>query len=362
MRVRLSALFLLLPALVSLPSTVHAADWQQPTPEELKMTADPADPNAPAVYLNREENTDNHLHMQYTYVRMKILRDEGKQYGDVEIRGITHDYQITDVRGRTIQPDGTAVPFTGKPYDKLLVKAGNEQYRAVVFSLPDVRAGSILEYSYKLRYPDEIVLTPTWDVQMRLSTRKAHFHFLPTDKLVISNTDKGNVTSSLAYSNYLPNGAKIKYEQAAYDLELTNVPGIPHEEYAPPMDSVAYRVRFYYTSKSNAQEYWNQYGKGWSKQVNQFAATSPEIAKTATEWSAGATTEPEKLQKIYDNVMKIENTRYTRQHSTDENKSEGVKRVKTAADVLALKRGDPEQIALLFVALARAAGFKAYAM
>ncbi len=362
MRARLSALLLLVPALVPFSSPLRAATWQQPTPDELKMTADPASPNAPAIYLDREESTDNHLHMQYTYVRVKILRDEAKNMGDVEIRGLTGDYQITDVQGRTIHADGKVIPFTGKPYQKMLVKAGNEQYRAVVFSLPDVQTGSILEYSYKLRYPDNRVLTPTWDVQDRLYTRKAHFHFLPTDELVISDTDKGGATSSLAYSNYLPPGAKIAFEHAAYDLGVTNVPGIPHEEFEPPMDSLAYRVRFYYTTKTSAAQYWNQYGKGWSKQVDRFAAGSPEVTKTAAEWSAGAASEPEKLEKIYDALTKLENTRYTRERSSDENRAEGVKRVKTADDVLALKRGDPEQIALLFLALARAAGFKAYAM
>ena len=43
------------------------------------------------------------------------------------------------------------IPFTGKPYEKLLAKTATFKYRAKVFSLPDVEVGSILEYRYKLR-------------------------------------------------------------------------------------------------------------------------------------------------------------------------------------------------------------------
>lgn len=353
-------LVLFLPLLSSM--SARAADWQQPTPEELKMTAEPSAPNAEAIYLYREESTDNHLHMQSTYVRLKILRDEGKRYGDVEISGYSQDYQITDVQGRTIHPDGTVVPFTGKPYEKLLFKTKTNQYKAKVFSLPDVETGSILEYRYKLRYDDDLVVTPEWQVQTPLFTRKAHFHLVPTDRLVISHTDNGSVTSSLVYSKILPPGSDVAFKRDAYDLDVANVRGLPKEEYEPPMDAIAYRVRFYYTNKRTSQEYWDQYGKSWSKRVDKFAEPSGAIPSAAQELTSGAKTQDEKLQKLYDAVMKLENTRFTREHSTDENRAEGVKKVKSAADVLALKRGSGEDIALLFLALARAAGFKAYAM
>jgi hypothetical protein len=359
-RLCLTLSLVLLPLLSAL--SAHAADWQHPTPEELKMTADPAAPNAEAIYLDREESTDNRLHMQFTYVRLKILRDEGKKYGDVEISGYSRDYKITDIQGRTIHADGTIVPFTGKPYEKLLFKTKTSQYKAKVFSLPDVETGSILEYRYKLRYDDNLVVTPEWEVQTALFTRKAYFEFVPTDQLVISHTDNGGATSSLVYSKVLPPGADVKEVRSVYKLEVANVRGLPREEFEPPMDAIAYRVRFYYTSKRTALEYWDQYGKSWSRQVDKFAEPAPAIASTAQELISGTKTEDEKLQKLYNAVMKIENTRFTREHSSDENRAEGVKKVKSATDVLALKRGSGDEIAMLFLALARAAGFKAYAM
>lgn len=344
------------------PRTAFAADWQQPTPEELKMTSEPAAPNADAIYLYREDVTDNKLHMEAVYVRLKILRDEGKKYADVELAGAGRDFQITDIQGRTIHSDGTAIPFTGKPYEKLLFKTKTRQYKAMVFSLPDVESGSILEYRYKLRYDDHSYVTPEWDVQRSLFTRKAHFNYVPTDREVISPTDNGNVTSQLAYSQILPNGDKVVETRRVYDLDVKNVPGIPQEQFEPPMQAFAYRVRFYYTGLRSAQEFWNSYGKKWAKNIDKFAAPSPAITQAAQELTSGGGTADQKLNKLYDAVMKLENTRFTREHSKDENRVEGVKQVKSATDVLALKRGSPDDLAMLFLALARAAGFHADAM
>ena len=96
-----------------------------------------------------------------------------------------------------------------------------------------------------------------------------------------------------------------------FDLDVANVRGLPREEFEPPMDAISYRVRFYYTSKRSVQEYWDEYGKSWSKRVDKFAEPSPAITSAAQEFTSGAKTEDEKLQKLYNAVMKLENTRFT---------------------------------------------------
>jgi transglutaminase-like putative cysteine protease len=358
----LSFLPISLLSLSILPATAFAADWQQPTPEELKMTAEPSAPNADAIYLYREDSTDNKIHMEAVYVRMKVLRDEGKKYADVELAGAGRDFQITAIQGRTIHSDGTVILFTGKPYEKLIVKTKTLQYKAKVFSLPDVETGSILEYRYKLRYDDRFYVSPEWDVQQPIFVRKTHFHYVPTDREVISHIDKGSGTTSIAYSQLLPQGSKVVESRGVFDLDIENIPGLPKEEYEPPMDAFAYRVRFYYTHVRNSEEFWKNYGKDWSHDIDKFAAPSSTIADAAKELTSGATTQDEKLGKLYDAVMKLDNTRYSREHSNDENRAEGVKRIKSAADVLSLKRGSPDELAMLFLALARAAGFHAEAM
>ena len=236
------------------------------------------------------------------------------------------------------------------------------QYRAKVFSLPDVETGSILEYRYKLRYDDNSVISPD------LEHSAAHLH--PQSALSLrahragslSHIDKGSATTQLAYSQILPKDDKVVETRGVYDLDVENIPGLPQEEYEPPMGAFAYRVRFYYTSVRSPQEYWNSYGKTWSHDVDKFASPSLRHHRRGKELTSGATTQDEKLNKLYDAVMKLENTRYTREHSTRREPRRRHKAHQVRTDVLALKRGSPDELAMLFLALARAAGFHAEAM
>jgi len=64
-----AAMFAALAALSS--PLLHADQWTVPTKEELSMTSQPEVPGAAAVYLNREEITEDSLHMWRVYTRLK---------------------------------------------------------------------------------------------------------------------------------------------------------------------------------------------------------------------------------------------------------------------------------------------------
>jgi hypothetical protein len=135
--VRCLLLLCLSPA--SLPAFADA--WIQPTPDELKMTAEPAAPGATAIYLYRDERADDKLHNHSLYVRLKILTEKGKDYADVEIPYEGQTFSIWAIEGRTIHSDGTVVPFTGKAYDKLIEKTNTLKYRAKVFHFAGCASG-----------------------------------------------------------------------------------------------------------------------------------------------------------------------------------------------------------------------------
>ena len=59
MRINLGTRILLVVAVVSLSLAAKAQKFQEPTKAELQMTSDPKAPGAPAVFLYREERTDN---------------------------------------------------------------------------------------------------------------------------------------------------------------------------------------------------------------------------------------------------------------------------------------------------------------
>lgn len=361
MRIRFSAFFIALICLC--PFSAFAFEqWQQPTADELKMTSDSAAPDAPAVYLYREEVSDDRMHMHSLYVRIKILTEKGKSYADVEIPYESHNFAITDVQGRTIHSDGSIVPFTGKPYDKLLVKSKTKRYSAKVFSMPAVEVGSILEYKYKLRYDDNVFLSPEWDVQQALYVHKAHFRFMPASTSLTLVNERGSAANYLLHWDNLPKGSSIKNVGDHYELDVHDIPAEPDEDFMPPLRTFNYRVFFYYSPFTNGVEFWKAEGKYWSKKMDHFANPSAALASAAAQITAGADTQEKKLSKLYDAVMALDNTDFTRKQSEQERKANGVKEAKNAEDIWKQKRGSSDEIALLFLAMVRASGMKAFAM
>jgi len=78
--------------LVTTPLVRAAEQWTAPTDEELKMTEQPEVPGAAAVYLYKEEISDDSLHMWSNYIRLKVLTEKGKDYANVELKQAYSQY------------------------------------------------------------------------------------------------------------------------------------------------------------------------------------------------------------------------------------------------------------------------------
>jgi len=358
----------------------HADTFVKPTPEELSMTSLPGYPGVAAVVLYREEITHDDLNVVDHYDRIKILTEDGKKYANVELPFVTtnedneyggNDKTLGEIQGRTIHADGTIIPFTGKPYLKVMEKGKGIKYQAKIFTLPDAEVGSIIEYRYATRIADNRFESPHWIIQGELYVKAAHYEWLPTKRQLVDYKERS--INSISWFPLLPPGVTVVHTvfpasssmevaQQEYDLTIKDVPPMVKEEYMPPIASYSYRVLFSFTPFHNPAEYWKEEGKEWSRKSDSFANPNGELKAATQTVIAGATTDEEKLKKIYAAVMDVENTRFTREHEQREEKAEGGGKVKTAADVLSHKRGSPTQLTQLFVGMARAAGMKAYLM
>jgi len=351
-------------------SALAATTWTQPTPEELRMTSDPLAPNAPAVYLNYEEDVNVPAHNYRIYERVKILTERGKdEFGSIEIPYVARVWHIRGVEGRTIHSDGTVIPFTGQPYDKELERQGGVKQMAKVFSMPDVQVGSILEFRFEFQGDDGIVFWPHWTLQKPVFAHEEHFHFVPaaldvnSSMMMMVPDPSGHFTPAtrLVYDAQLPPGAKVEDLPSGFDLRVQDVSAIPDEADSPPLESYSYHLYFYYTGNYSARDFWAGAGKAWQREVDRFADPSDAIRADVAQIVNPGDTADQKLRKIYVAVMTVDNTDFSRRHTEQENQAEGVKE-KTAADIWDQKRGTPNEITRLFIAMARAAGVKASAM
>ena len=354
------------------PALVRA-QFQPPNPDELKMTSDPKAPGADAVYLEINEVANDPIHYQSTYARIKVLTEKGKELATVELPYLRGSFKIADIKGRTIHPDGTVIPLAVKPEDLMVAKAGETQIGKKVFSLPSVEVGSIPEYSYDIRYDDDQFSSPTWEIQRPYFVHKAHYQFTPfkafmprgsadTTTSMYLTDERGRVVNSLIWWNHLPPGVTMQTSvNGSYSVDVTDIPPIPAEEWMPPVESFLYRVFFYYKSASNPTDFWVSEAKLWSKDVDKFAEPSKEIQVAVNGLITSTDSDPTKARKLYDAVQALDNTDYSREKSASELKELKIKTAKHAQDTWAQKSGSSEDIAMLYLAMLRAAGLTAYA-
>ena len=361
-----SALFL-----SAVPVLLHA-QFQEPTKEELQMTADPKAPGAAAVYLNITEITDDPLHYRSFYARIKVLQEKGKDLATVELPYQRGDFKITDIKARTIHSDGTVIPLTGKPEDLLIARSGDKNFGRKVFTLPSVEVGSILEYSYQLRYDDNHYSSPFWEMQRDYFVHQEHYSFTPFKAFLkgLQNQtshylldEHGNTVNSLIWWTQLPDGAKLVADATGrYSIDLTDVPPIPDEDYMPPINSFLYHVLFYYKSAFNGGDFWVSEAKRWSKEVDHFAEPTKPIKEAVAGLISPSDSDIDKAKKLYKAVQALDNTDFSRQKGKSELKQLGLRAAKRAEDTWAQKSGSSQDIALLYLAMLRAAGLTAYDM
>ena len=138
------------------------ADWPPISAEELKMTELPQHKGAPAVVLLREEVADDTNNYHSVYMRIKVLTEAGRRYADVEVPYSRRGFRIDSISGRTIHADGSAVPFDGKTFDKVVVKGkrghGLADASAVNFEVNVVAALGVPFLA--IVHPDNVLFNP----------------------------------------------------------------------------------------------------------------------------------------------------------------------------------------------------------
>ncbi len=394
--VRVVRLFFLALPLLFLDAA-WAADWTTPTPEELSMTSQPGAPGANAVYLYRQEitrdisqaandaNPESHqegfcstvepepkintpqpqmlqkLNYQTLYVRLKILTAEGERYGNVVIDEAEPYFSTVKVEGRTIRPDGSIVPLEGSVDRRLISKTRDMLRYRTSFQMSAARAGNILEYRVTVKYPESgsssfFESPPQWYVQQDLFVRKADYFYGPHTWVRRASE------SNFGYNSTLPVGTDVVYNQSerSYTLHMENIPPVTPTELAPPWRSRGYRVIFHHTCFATVAEFWATHGKWWAGDVDRFASAS-SLKSVAAGLVASGDTEQQKADKLYAAVVPLRNLSFGVSTTADVDEKAEM-RIGNAHEVWERKQGSSQDLAMLFVGLARVAGLKAYVM
>ena len=353
-------LSLVLAAALDPRATVNAANSFQPiSPEELKMTSEPLAPGAAAIILYRQVDRDDNGYTTHEddYFRIKILTEEGRKYADVEIPFFKETQDIVHVRARTIRPDGSAVEFDGKVFEKPIVKGRNVRYMAKTFTLPDVQVGGIIEYFFTLDLKEHLIFDSNWILSNELFTKQARFSLKPYHGTYS--------VFNLRWSWHdLPVGSEPKEgPDRIVRMEAKNIPAFQTEDFMPPENELKSRVDFIYTEElpeKDAQSFWKKVGKQRNGQLESFIGKRKAMEEAVAQIVSPNDPPEVKLRKIYDRVQAIRNTSFEVQKTEQEEKREKEKVAANVEDVWKRGYGNGVQLTWLFLALVRAAGLEAY--
>jgi len=328
-------------------------DWLPITPEELALKDNPASPGSSAMILYREMHTDDVKSFETHYYRIKIFTEEGKKYGDIQVHYWKGRGQVKDLKARVVQPNGTAVEFTGVVYDKVVAKYRDVRYMAKTFTLPDVQVGGIIEYQYRLQFDSMRLYDTRWTIQRELAIRRARLSIRPYS---------GGLTSLRWVMYHMPPGKKLEAQaDDTYLLELENVPAFTEEKYMPPEDWLKMRIEFFYSSglPLGPDFFWRRVVTEMNEGVDKFVDKRKELEREVAQVVLPGDTPETKLRKLYARAQQIENLSFQRAKSGEEEKREKRKDNKNVQDVLKNGYGSGFDINLLFLGLARAAGLEA---
>ena len=349
----LSLLLLALSSLLAAPLASWAVpdDWLPVNSADLAAKDSAEKPGAHAIYLYREDIRDDTQSREDIYERIKIFTDDGKKYGDIELPFYRNVFSITNVRARTIRPDGSIVEWNGKLLDKTILKSHGYKVEAKTLSLPEVEAGCIIEYKYRQSLNTALLYNDTWEVQKDLFTKQAKFAIHPSSMYGLMW-----VTYGVSAANPVDRG-----KDGIIRLDIQNVAALDKEDYMPPEEVLRSRVDFFYTQHgtTDPDKFWKQAGELWFEYSERFIGRRKGISEEAARTVAADDSPEAKLRKLYARAQMIRNTSFEREKTVQEIKRENQKENDNVEDVLKHGAGDGFEIDYLFCALARAAGLDA---
>jgi hypothetical protein len=217
---------------------------------EMKSCDFEKDANAEVLFDKAKITYSNQGVTLERHQRIKILNETGKKYADARMVFYSYNgYQhINNLQAETINIENGAIKLI--PIDsKVIYTRKIDKYRsALVFSFPEVRAGSVIECKYTWTSREWIDL-PVWYFQGELPTRYC--------ELETNFTIRSEYCRAIAYVNQ-PFTKNFGDSTAITQIKaLSNVPSLPDEPFTRSRRDNTQRVVFKFYALKNTGDNWN---------------------------------------------------------------------------------------------------------
>ena len=336
------------------------------TPEEFALKNYPLDTTANAVVLYEIGNSifkvgDDNIFIETTYYsKIKIFNKEGFKHANFEIPIYNNDRNSEKV----IKIKGTTTNNYSKSHlakSNIFNERKNENWSYVKFTLPNLKAGSIIEVEYTLKTPFKFNLTG-WEFQSEIPKVLSVYKARVPGNYVYNRTKKGYIRLKTNSSTLKKKCFRVPwYNSAVADCEdieyaAENIPAFIEEDYMTDPDNFKSQIKFELSEFKWFDGSKKKYSKTWANVDKEFK-TDKNIGSQLKKVSFFESKIPEEIKSLPNTLDKAKKVYYFIQNHfswNNENRLFSDVRVKKAFEE---RVGNVAEINLSLINALKASGF-----
>ena len=194
------------------------------------------------------------------HIRIKILNNKGLDHANIHIPFYDHngEEKISDLQANTynLSPSGEVIvsQVDKKSFYK---KALNKRISEIVFTFPEVKPGSVIEYEYKVLSAG-VDGVGIWYFQRSLPVKLSRYKLTLPEEIETINRPYGNMQVK-------ETSAKEKYNNITV-YTMNDVPALREEPYMTCADDYLWRISVRLTGIRTPQRYY-PLGSSWGRIV-----------------------------------------------------------------------------------------------
>ncbi len=243
----------------------------QTTRPELEMSIYPKDSTANAVVLFEEAfcYVDEKRNYKFTtdhYYRIKILTKEGKEKANISV-DLYKKEEILDIKAFTYNIENgaiTKIPLTKKD---IFTKKVSDKYRTVSFTLPNIKKGSVIEYSYSITSPYNSI--DSWYYQSDIPKIESSFSTLLLANWRYKKRMTGYLKLSTAENKIKKNCMYVdgagQGDCISSTFIMKDIPTFEDEDYMTSKENFISKVSYDLESFTNIRGRTKKYTTDWKK-------------------------------------------------------------------------------------------------
>ncbi len=354
----------------------------------LTLTHYPLDSTAAALVLGDygssriDYNQAQGLQVIFTrHTRIKILNSSAYDLANVYVnlyKQGNDEEKISQIKGYTYNLEGGKVVKTKLSRRDVFEEAYSDHLNRAKFTLPNVKEGAVIEYSYRIT-SEFLSYLRDWEFQREIPTAWSeyqvtipeyfHYNQLARGYHPFAVNERSTSSGSFHFNNKERTGDRVTqtemshstmdFQQLEQRWAAQDVPALTEEPYITTMNDYVTQIVFELSSINIPGQSFQDFSSTWEEvdeelmdhtYFGDLLSSSQSVRKAAEAVVAGATSPPEKMVRLFnyvrDHVKWNEVSRLVGSQSLKKTLSEGT--------------GNSADANLLLVALLREAGLTAY--